>query len=235
MRTVLVVLNVLVAGASGALFGYTFFARDHLNGLAEEYVVRKTVGYAAPAVEQVEFVLKRPEAILAPPAVRAAVREEVDAFRADPHKYVRQLVVRGAVVEKPKHPFAEKVVAWKEQVRAYFDKTLASLVRDLRIFSGTNLVAALLAALIAWRAKGRWRWHVLGVSGVLLGALVLNAYLFIDSLTFFRIVADWRVGWAYPVLVAITFVYLYIRYGRHVPLAPPAANPSGLPKPTAVR
>ena len=57
MRTALVVLNPLVAGASGALFGYTFFARDHLTGPAEEYVVRKTVGYATPAVEQVELAL----------------------------------------------------------------------------------------------------------------------------------------------------------------------------------
>jgi hypothetical protein len=237
VRTALVVLNLLVASASGPLFAYTFFARDHLTGLAEEYVVAKTVAHAAPAVEQVERALARPEALLAPAAVRAAVREEVDAFRADPPKYVRALVAaRGAAIEKPKHPFAEKVVAWKEQVRAYFDKTLAGLVRDLRIFAGTNLVAALLAALFAWRANGRWRRHVLGVSGLLLGALALNASMFIDKLTFFRIVADRRVGWVYPVFVALTFVDLYIRYGRRVPLAPePAANPSGPQKPAAVR
>jgi len=236
VRTALVVLNLLVAGASGALLGYTFFARDHLTGLAEEYVVRKTVGYATPAVEQVEAMLKRPEAWLVLAAIRAAVQEEVDAFRNDPNKYVRALVAaRGAAIEKPKHPFAEKVVAWKEQIRAYSDKTLAGLVRDLRIFAGTNLVAALLAALFAWRAKGRWRWHVLGVSGLLLGVLAVQAYLFIDGLTFFRIVADLRVGWTYPTVVALTFVYLYVQFGWDVPLAPPAANPSGPPKPTAVR
>ena len=236
MRTALVVLNLLVAGASGALFGYTFFARDHLTGLAEEYVVAKTVAHAAPAVEKVELALKQPEALLVPAAIRAAVREEVDAFRADPNKYVRALVTRVAVREKPKHPFAEKVLAWKESIRAYADKTLASLVRDLRIFAGTNVVAALLAALFAWRARGRLRWHLVGVSALLLGVLAVQAYLFIDDLTFFRIVADWRVGWTYPTFMALTFVYLYIRFGRHVPFAPePAANPSGPQKPTAVR
>ena len=37
--------------------------------------------------------------------------------------------------------------------------------------------------------------------------------------TFFRIVAGWRVGWAYPVLVGLSFAYLYLRIGRRVPVA----------------
>lgn len=235
MRKVLVALNLLVAVASAALFVYTFFAREHLLGRAEEYVIAKTVVQVTPAVELVEAGLNNRAAQFVPADTRAAVQAEVDSFRRDPHKYVRALVAKGAAVEKPKHPLAERVLAWKEQARAYFEKTFAGLVLDLRIFAGTNVVAALLAALLAWRARGRLRWHVFGVSVLLLFALSLQAYLFIDGLTFFRVITNARVGWSYPGVVALTFGYLYWNYGRFVPLAPPAANPSGTQKSGAVR
>jgi hypothetical protein len=239
VRTALIALNLVVAAASAGLFGYTFFARDHLTALAEDYVIGQTVQHATPAVEQVEAALKNPRALFVPAHVRDAVQAEVDSFRRDPDGYVRALVAKGAAIEKPNHWFADLVVKWKEQLQAYFDKTLASLIRDLRIFSGTNVVAALLAAWLASRARGRWRWHVLGVSILLMVALGLHMYLFIDNLTFFRIIMDIRVGWSYPLFIALTFGYLYVRFGRFVPLAPPEAappaNPSGPQKPAAVR
>jgi hypothetical protein len=230
VRTALVALNLLVATAFAGLFAWTFFAREHLIALAEEYVVAKTVIHATPLVEKLDAVLQNPLAGLAPP-VRAAVRAEIDAFRADSPRYVRELVAKGAAIEKPKHPFAERVGAFKEQTQAYFDKTLTGLIRDLRIVSGTNLVAALLAAWLASRATGRWRLHLLCVSGLLVLALGLHIYLFIDSLSFFRILIGARLSWSYPVFLALTFVYLYARIGWHVPVAP---NPSGSAQPAAV-
>lgn len=235
MRTAFVALNLLVATASAGVFAYTFFARAHLTGLAEEYVVTRTVRHVTPTVEPVEAALKHPLALLAPATVREAVQAEVDSFRRDPNKYVRDLVVRGAAIEVPKHPFAEQVLKWKQSVQSYFDRTLASLIRDVRIFAGTNVVAALLAAWFASRARGQWRWHLLGVSALLLAALALQAYLFIDGLTFFRIITNARMGWSYPLLVAITFGYLYWRIGRFVPVLPTAPNPSSPPNPVAVR
>jgi hypothetical protein len=232
VRTALVVVNLLVAVASAGLFAWTFFARARLTEMAEDYVIAKTVVHVTPAVEKIDELLRHPAALLAPAAVRRAVQAEVDAFRTDPHGYVRALVARGAAIEKPKHAFAERVFAWKEQARAYFDKALTGLIRDLRIFSGTNCVAALLAAWLASRATGRWRWHILGMSVLLLGVLALHAYMFINELTFFRIIWNVRVGWSYPLALALTFGYLYFRIGR---LIPPAPNPASPQKPVPVR
>jgi hypothetical protein len=231
VRIALVALNLLVATAFAGLFAWTFLARAHVTRLAEDYVIAKTVDHVAPAVEKIDEVLLHPAALLAPAAVRAAVQAEVNAFRTDPHGYVRTLVARGAAIEKPKHALAERVFAWKEQARAYFDKTLTSLIRDLRIFFGTNCVAALLAAGLAWRATGRWRWHVLGTSVLLLGVLAVHVYLFLDRLTFFSIIWNAQVGWSYPLFLALTFGYLYFRIGRFVPLAP---NPPDPQKPVTV-
>src|SRR5262249_25575139 len=146
VRIALIVVNLFVAAASAVVFGWTFFARDHLVGLAEDYGIDRTVRYGTPAVDQVEkaveAVLKNPvAAALVPVAVREAIRAEIAAFHRDPHAYVRQLVARGTAVEKGKHPLADKVIAWKEQVKAYFERTLAGVIRDVRIFGGTNVVA----------------------------------------------------------------------------------------------
>jgi len=232
VRTTLIILNLLIAVASGSLFIYTFFARDHIVRLAEDYVITKTVRYVTPAVEKVEAALNHPLMRLAPARIRDAVQAEVDSFRRDPHAYIRALVAKGAAIERPKHPLAELVVKWKEDIQSYFEDTLASLIRDVRIFAGTNVVAAILAAWIASRASGRWRWRVLALSVLLLAALGLQAYLFIDGLTFFRIITGVRVGWSYPLSVVLTFIFLFIRLGRFVPLAPATPDPQN---PAAVR
>jgi hypothetical protein len=234
VRTALIALNRLVAAASLGLFAYTFFARDHLVGLAEDYIVGRTVNYADRAVAEAEAALKKPLAQLLPANVRDAAQAEVDAYRRDPGAYVRAVVAKGAAVEKPKHPLADETVRWKEGIKGYFERTLASLIRDVRIFAGTNAVAGVLAAFIASLARGRWRWHVLGLSVLLLFSLGLHAYMFIDGLTFFRIVADLRVGWSYPLFVALTFAYLYVRFGRLVPLAPSEPTPPSPQKPAEV-
>jgi hypothetical protein len=231
MRTALIALNLLVAAASSSLFVYTFFARDHVVALAEDYVIEKTIPHVMPVVEEIEALLKNPWVRLAPVGVRDAVQAEVDSFRNNPKAYVRALVAKGAAIERPKHPFADRVVKWKEDIQAYFEATLASLIRDVRIFAGTNVVAALLAAWMASKASGRWRWRVLA-------ALGLQSYMFIDGLTFFRIISGARVGWSYPLVVLLTFVVLFLRFGRLVPLAPPERTPPSDPpspqKPAAV-
>ena len=61
MRTALIAVNLIVAAASAGLFGYTFFARSHLVGLAQEFVVGKTVQYADPLVGDVEKVVGDPQ------------------------------------------------------------------------------------------------------------------------------------------------------------------------------
>ena len=54
--------------------------------------------HVTPAVEVIEAALKHPAALLAPASVREAVWAEVNAFRGDSHKYIRDLVVKGAAV-----------------------------------------------------------------------------------------------------------------------------------------
>src|SRR5205814_42007 len=142
-------------------------------------------------------------------AIREAIRAEVDAFRQDPNGYVRELVKRGATIQLPKHPLAAQAIEWKNKVRDHFETVLAGLIRDLRIFSGTNVVAALLGACLAYYARGRWRYHVLATSALLLVVLGFQMYVFVDGLRFFSIISYARVGWSYPLTVAIIFGYLY--------------------------
>lgn len=225
MRTALIVWNSLIAGTSAGLLAYTVAGRDHFVGLAEEYVIGKTVGYGLPAIDRAEAALDAPVvAALLPATVRRAAQAEIAVFREDPDGYVRELVARGAAVERPQHPLADTVAGWKDDLRGYFERTLAGLVRDVRIFAGTNVAAGVFAAWLASRCRGRWRHHVLGISVLLTVALTFNAYLFVDGLSFFRIVQNVRVGWSYPAMVAVAFSHLYLRVGRLVPLAGPVTR-----------
>lgn len=223
MRVALIVVNLFVAAASTALFAYTFFARDHLIRLTQDYVIDKTVHFVMPAIDETEAALKKPQALFIPAGIRDAIQAEVDSFRRNSNAYVRSLVVSGAAIEKPILPFADQMIKWKESILSYYDKTLTSLIRDLRIFAGTNVVAGLLAAWMASLARGRWRWRILSVSVLLLISLGLQAYLFIDNLGFWHIITNARMGWSYPLFMLVTFVYLFWKLGRFVPLAPSAS------------
>ena len=74
-------------------------------------------------------------------------------YRTSPRDYIAGLTVRklpAQVEGRFKNPLVGKITRWKQQIRAYFDKVLLRLIWDLRIFSGSNVVATLPFA--EWRA-----------------------------------------------------------------------------------
>jgi hypothetical protein len=229
MRRALTTVNLLVAVVSAALFAYTFVAPSHLTGLAREYVGRRTAGFAATAADAADGLLWSPKAAALPASVRDATRAEVEAFRRDPVGYVRRATdgdePDGAASrlheDAAESPVASTAARWREKVRTYFAGVYAALVADLRIFAGTNAIAALAAAGLARAARGRQRWRVAGLSALLLVATLLNASMYLDGITFFRLVAKAHAGWSYPVCVGFGFLWLAWKYGRHVPAAPP--------------
>jgi hypothetical protein len=112
------------------------------------------------------------------------------------------------------------VLRWKVAIREHFARTLDRLVRDLRIFCGANLAAALMAAWCALRAGERRVHWLLGIAGLLLASVAYGAYLYVDGFTYFRILFSTYLGWWYPVLLGITFLGLYLEYGRPDPGPP---------------
>lgn len=217
MRTAVLAASAAAALFFGTSFVLTFFARDYLTGLAGDYLAERTQRYAEPFVQTAEEVLETPGVRKALGDERYRVfREEVDEYRRDPRAFIGRLVRPGGLPPAAAHnaPLKECVRAWKGKVRDYFGETLGRLLRDLRIFFGSNLVAALLAGGLAWRARGdRLKW-LLVLSALLLAAVAYGAYMYVDGLSYFKVLIGAYVGWWYPAVLGITFLGLYLEYGR---------------------
>jgi hypothetical protein len=205
-RKTLVILNSLSAAFFAAFLAYTFDAREHLSGFAREYVTTKTEQYAEPAVDIVQDAVRSKTAkVVLSDEQLARVQSEIDAYRRDPKTYIRALTVKGLarVEEAPAHPVAKKVVEWKRKVADYYHETLDALIVDLRIFAGSNLAACLVAlALAAKGANPRLR-KVAVFSAALLIAVGYCTYLYIDSMSFFRILTQAHIGWWYPAVLIV--------------------------------
>lgn len=214
MRRILLVLNAAVAVVSLMFFLFTFVGHAHIQQLAREFVVLKTREHSEPAVKAVELALaselsKR----YLDEGQRAVVRAEIAEFHSRPTDYIQRIASSDTPI-KPKigpHPWTEKISLWKERIRVYYNSVIARLFTDLRIFAGTNIVAACLAFGFAWRSPVEPTWRLKLISGVLLAAVVFGSWMYVDSLSFFTILFNNYIGWSYPGLLVALFYQILIR------------------------
>jgi hypothetical protein len=220
MRVAIVTVSACVALFFVTSLALTFLAKGYITGLAQDFVTVRTQRFAEPSVEVAEQALRAPgiKRVLDDEAIQTA-RQEIADYRRDPRAYIARLVAGErlpvpAVAPGQDGPLRERVLRWKVRIREHFEGTLDGLVWDLRIFSGSNLVAALIAAWCALRARERQLNWLLGVAGLLLASVAYGAYMYVDGFTYFRILFSTYLGWWYPVLLGITFLGLYLEYGR---------------------
>ena len=106
------------------------------------------------------------------------------------------------------------MAAIKEKIRNFYDDTLNALVEDLRIFSICNLVAALVALGLAWCSHERIRQSIVWFSFLMFVTVIYCSALYVDDLTFFRILFRSHMGWWYAALLCLVLLCIYVDY-RH--------------------
>lgn len=219
MRKTTIVINAIVAVFFGCFLVYTFVARRHLDGLAREFVTEKTLQYSAPIVDLADLSLDAPlvQGFLSAKQ-KAAIRGEIDGYREDPAAYIADLTRQERLAAKPQNanPLLAKVLSIKERIRTFYDNTLAALIADLRIFATSNLCAALIAIGLACRSGKKTRQSIVWFSFLMFAAVLYCSYLYIDGLSFFRILFRSHMGWTYPLLLCVALVGLFLDYGRAV-------------------
>lgn len=217
MRTITIVLNSLVAVFFAGFLTYTFVAKAHLESQARRFVTEKTLQYAEPIVEVADQALDTPgvKKFLSDDQ-QAAIRHEITEYRNDPAVYVADLTREAVRKERnpQRHPLLEKVAAIKDRIRTFYDNTLAALIADLRIFAGSNLCAGVIALGLALCSSAKIRPAIVWFSFLMFVAVLYCSYLYIDDLTFFRILFRTHMGWWYPFLLCVALVSLYLDYGR---------------------
>lgn len=152
MRVATIVVSALVALFFATSLTLTFFAKEYLTGLALDFVTARTQRFAEPAVVGAEQALRAPgiKHVFDDEAIQTA-RQQLADYRRDPRGYIAQLVAAERLAIPPGQvaPLKEHVLGWKIWIRGHFERTFERLIWDVRIFSGTNLVAALLAVWFA--------------------------------------------------------------------------------------
>lgn len=218
MRNVALVLNSIVVVFFAGFLAYTFFARQHLDNLARGFVTEKTLEYSQPIVEVADAALDSPlvNEILSDEH-KIAIKKEINSYKEDPASYVSDLTrksVDRAPVEKV-NPLVEKVASIKDKIRTFYDNTLDALITDLRIFSVSNLIAGTIALVLAFRSSTKIRKPIVWFSFLMFVAVLYCSYLYIDDLTFFRMLFRTHLGWWYSACLCVAIVALYLDYGHH--------------------
>ncbi len=219
MRTTTLALNAIIAVFFASFGAYTFVAQQHLEGLARDFVTEKSVQHSKVVVDLAEVSLDFPIVKQNLPAVQAAaIREEIAGYRKDSFAYIADLTQRQNLNPPPAmaKPFFGAIEAIKEEIREFYVTTLSALIRDLRIFSGTNLIAGVIAFAWAYRSKPQVRPSIVWLTILMFIAVLYCSSLYLDELTFFRILFRMQRGWFYPVLLCLVTVGLFREYGAIV-------------------
>lgn len=204
-------MNAIVVVLSLLLFGYTFVAKAHLVEHTREFVTEQTLSYSRPLVEFMRAGLNAPLSHkLVSQALRAEIERELELYDANPAEYVTSLTSE----RKPDFG-AEKVAQFKERVHNHYQSTLEALVRDLSIFSGSNLVAGVFAIWLLLITKFSDSGKVVTFSFVIFAAVAFSTYSYLEGVSFLRIVLQSHLGWWYPAGVTIMIVWLVLEHGLH--------------------
>jgi hypothetical protein len=241
-RSVLVV-SLVTAAFFAVSFGLTFVSGSYVIGHARDYVIVRTERYATPVVDTAERALRTPGARrLIDDEYERRADEEIAEYHRDPRAYISRLVAtlptatsRPATMTTTTAPTRrgkarEVIERLKADVHDHFARTFRRLMTDLRIFTGTNVVAALIAAALAKRwgrdtsadgeahvdnqEDGGRMERLAWVAALLLGSVAFSSYQYVNHLSYFTILLNSYVGWWYPVLLAGTFFETWWKYGR---------------------
>jgi len=211
LRKFTIALNILVVLVSSCLFGYTFFAKQHVTEHARSFVTEKTLDYSRPAIEAVEQVLDSPIANkLISGEKKQAIETEVARYRSSPSEYIVSLT--GVGERRPAQFESGRIGQLKQKIRDYYETTLRELIVDLRIFSASNIAAGLFGIILLCSSRIGSLREVQVFSLVVFASVVISSYAYVDGLSFFRILFKWHMGWSYPVGIGITAFYLYYQY-----------------------
>jgi hypothetical protein len=211
LRKITIVLNVLVVLVSSVLFGYTFFAKQHVTEHARSFGAKKTLDYSRPAIEAIEQLLDSPIANkLISAEKKQVIESEVATYRSSPSEYVASLTSVGD--RRPAQFESDRVSQLKQKIREYYETTLRDLIVDLRIFTGSNIAAGLFGLILISVSRIGSLREVQVFSLIIFASVVISSYAYIEGLSFFRILFKFHMGWSYPVGIVITAFYVYYQY-----------------------
>ena len=217
---ILAAINLLGALVSAGLFIATFFAQGLIVDTARKHALDATRSRLEPVVR---FLQSPKLAIALPSAMEARLEKELSEYRSNPDTWLLQVADetkdRAAArldFSEVRNPLARKALDSIDRkisgAREHFAKSYANLIRDVRIFCGTNAAAFLVAAWLLWVARTRTTRHWLGAwSVVLLIGTVTGAWLYVSQDWWRSVLFNDYYGWSYVAVNLGIAVYLFLK------------------------
>ena len=235
LRKILIALHLLGAALSIALLVSTYSAKSLIVSTAKDMAVEKSKGYADPIAEKLRETLDRPViGKLIPDNVRGRLEKELNDYETSAEDWLKRLAAGGVNRAKEfdfpeiQNPLARKAVdalnGKVSEVRSRLDATYDGLIRDLRLFAITNLVAFLLAAVLCLLARTpRSRHWLLAYSFMMLGTAVVSIAFYVGQNWIWNILRNDYLGWQYPVVVGVVALYGVVSISADLFLTRPKA------------
>ncbi len=207
LRQTSLLLNFIVLALSLSFFSYTFFAQAHLTQHTRAVVIEETIARSQPllkAAKAAESVLESPLGkLISSKGQREKFQNEIALYEADPAEYLT------ALIANRQEPSGKgKIAAFKTKIYRHYQSVLDALIRDLRIFSGTNIVASTVAlCLLLWKAPEQNLQKALIILSFTIFIIVAystySTYSYLADLSFLKILLKWHLGWWYPAGIAL--------------------------------
>ena len=209
LRKISLTFNSVVVLVSLALLGYTFFAVEHIREHSRTFITEKTIEHSRSAVSLTKVALESPisEKWLSKEQ-RSKVEQEISLYEQDPIRYVTSLT------SAEESSFGEgKEGKMRMKIQTYYQSVFHELIRDLRIFSGSNLLAGIFSIwLLCSRRLGVSR-KALAFTFVIFFVVAISAYNYLMGITFLSILFKWHMGWWYPILIIVNCFYMAQDFG----------------------
>ncbi|WP_193214456.1 hypothetical protein [Luteolibacter marinus] len=237
-RKPLVVLHLVGAVISIALLVSTFLAKGVIISAAQRTAVEKTRSLSDPLAIRLKETLDSPTL---GKVIRGKTRERLEKeladYQASPDRWLDALVnggaerakafefpeIRNAIARKSVDAVAKGVAGLKD----HMENSYRSLVFDIRLFFGTNVVAFLIAARLAWLARTpRTRHWLLPFSWLMLLMTAISIFLYTGQNWTWSLLSGNYIGWGYPLILGMSIAYGFFKVAPDLASRAPAASPN---------
>ncbi len=226
MKKVLLSTQVIFILVFFIAFVVSFFVVDKIEEKSRLLVTEKVVKHTSSKIGLAEEVLNSKAADMYLKDYQIdVIRKEIELFKSNPYKYVESLTIdtKNAITiplefetDNPlKAALFKKVFSWKQNLKAYFNKTFSGLITDIRIFLGTNFIALSIAAFVCFKGATLGN-RAIALSTIITIATALSAFSYVIENWLINILLNSYAGYGYAGGIAILTIGLYLEYYKNL-------------------
>jgi len=145
------------------------------------------------------------------------LKAEIASYKQDPRGFVAQVTLNRELSEPPtsanplKNALLRKIGAWKAGIKARVNSAFDNLILDLRIFSMTNVIGLLVAAVVLLK-RHNFGGYSVSASLILSFVIASSAFSYADQSWLYSILVNSFYGYSYPAGIVGCFAWMFYEH-----------------------